>query len=53
MIITKLQGGLANQLFQYAYGRHLSNKYNVELYTDLSFYSQHQMVKTFKNYVKI
>lgn len=41
MIITKLQGGLANQIFQWAYGRHLSNKYNVELYTDLNFYNQH------------
>jgi hypothetical protein len=50
MIITKLQGGLANQLFQWAYGRHLSNKYNVELYTDLSFYNQHIPGTTKRNY---
>ena len=50
MIITKLQGGLANQLFQWAYGRNLSNKYNVELYTDLSFYNQHIPGTTKRNY---
>ena len=50
MIITKLQGGLANQIFQWAYGRHLSNKYNVELYTDLNFYNQHIPGVTKRNY---
>ena len=50
MIITKLQGGLANQIFQWAYGRHLSNKYNVELYTDLNFYNQHIPGITKRNY---
>lgn len=40
MIITKLQGGLANQLFQWAYGKHISNKYNLKLYVDLEFYNQ-------------
>jgi hypothetical protein len=38
MVITKLQGGLANQLFQWAYGKSLSEKYNTPLYLDLSFY---------------
>jgi hypothetical protein len=38
MIITKLQGGLANQIFQWAYGKFLSEKYNTPLYLDLSFY---------------
>jgi len=38
MIISKLQGGLANQLFQWAYGKSLSEKYNTPLYLDLSFY---------------
>ena len=38
MIISKLQGGLGNQLFQYAYGRALSNKNNIELYLDISWY---------------
>ncbi|RFZ95596.1 alpha-1,2-fucosyltransferase [Mucilaginibacter conchicola] len=38
MIITKLQGGLGNQLFQYAVGRHLALKNNAQLKFDLSFY---------------
>lgn len=38
MIITKLQGGLANQIFQWAYGKYLSEKYSTPLYLDLSFY---------------
>lgn len=42
MIITKLQGGLANQLFQWAYGESLSLKYNTPLYIDNSFYMGHQ-----------
>jgi len=38
MIITKLQGGLGNQLFQWAYGKTLSIKYNTGLYLDLKSY---------------
>lgn len=38
MIISKLQGGLGNQIFQWAYGKSLSVKYNVPLYLDVSFY---------------
>ena len=38
MIITKLQGGLANQIFQWAYGKYLSEKYNTPLYLDVSSY---------------
>jgi hypothetical protein len=37
MIIVKLQGGLGNQLFQYAIGRHLSIKNNDVLIVDNSF----------------
>jgi hypothetical protein len=37
MIIVKLQGGLGNQLFQYAMGRHLSIKNNDVLIVDNSF----------------
>lgn len=36
MIITKLQGGLGNQMFQYALGRHLSIKNKVALMLDAS-----------------
>lgn len=34
MIITKLEGGHSNQLFQYAAGRRLAHKLSVELYMD-------------------
>jgi len=37
MIIIKLMGGLGNQMFQYAYGRHLSIKNNTDLKLDLNF----------------
>jgi hypothetical protein len=39
MIISKIQGGLGNQMFQWAYGRYLSNKYQTELRLDSSFYN--------------
>ena len=38
MIITRLEGGLGNQLFQYATGRHLSIKNNTALVLDTSNY---------------
>lgn len=37
MIIVKLMGGLGNQMFQYAFARNLSLKYNKPLKIDLSF----------------
>lgn len=37
MIITRLQGGMGNQMFQYALGRALSIKNNVPLGLDLTF----------------
>lgn len=39
MIISKLQGGLANQIFQWAFGRSLSEKYNIPLFLDINFYN--------------
>lgn len=45
MIITKLSGGLANQMFQYAAGRSLSILHNTELMLDLEFYS-HPVLQT-------
>ena len=50
MIITKLQGGLANQLFQWAYGRSLSLKYNTPLYIDNSFYLNTQFGNTKRDF---
>ena len=40
MIITKLQGGLGNQMFQYAAGRSLSLKLNQPLKLDLSWFTK-------------
>lgn len=39
MIISKIQGGIGNQMFQYAYGRHLSQKYSTDLFLDTGFYN--------------
>jgi len=39
MIITKLKGGMGNQMFQYALGRALSLKYGVPLKLDIEEYS--------------
>jgi hypothetical protein len=39
MIITKLQGGLGNQLFQWAVTKSLSIKYNTEYYFDNYYFS--------------
>jgi hypothetical protein len=37
MIVVKLQGGLGNQLFQYAFGRAVSLHYQQPLYFDMKF----------------
>ena len=39
MIIVQLNGGLGNQMFQYALGRNLSNKNKSNLKVDISFFS--------------
>ena len=39
MIIIKIQGGLGNQLFQYAFGRAVAEKNNLELGLDISSYT--------------
>ncbi len=39
MIITRLCGGLGNQMFQYAAARRLAEKHRTELKLDLSFFS--------------
>lgn len=38
IVAIKLSGGLGNQLFQYAAGRALADKFNAKLYLDKSFY---------------
>lgn len=38
MIVTRLDGGLGNQMFQYAFGSYLANKHATQLVLDLSSY---------------
>jgi hypothetical protein len=45
MIVIKLTGGMGNQMFQYACGRALAIKNNVQLKLDLSFY-EHNFKKS-------
>jgi len=60
MIIVKLQGGLGNQLFQYALGKTIEKKYNKEVKFDVSsFVSQKKftprayLLNKFKTEIKI
>ena len=39
MIVVKFMGGLGNQMFQYAFGKALSNKYKEDLFYDFDFFS--------------
>lgn len=50
MIITRLQGGLANQIFQWAYGKYLSEKYNTPLYLDINSYNFQAVGDTIRNF---
>ena len=45
MIIVKLQGGLGNQMFQYAAGLALAKKHGVELKLDLATYDHDDIFK--------
>lgn len=45
MIIVKLIGGLGNQLFQYALGRHVAEIHNTELLLDLSEFETYELHK--------
>lgn len=49
MFIAKVQGGLGNQLFQWALVKHLSIKYNAPAYLDLSYFS-HQTENTHRQF---
>jgi hypothetical protein len=43
-VITKLRGGLGNQLFQYAAGLHLATHYDGRLFTDVRSYQPPQKI---------
>ena len=45
MIITRIIGGLGNQMFQYAIGRSLANKLNTELKLDISGFDTYELHK--------
>lgn len=46
MIISKIQGGIGNQMFQWAFGKSISLKYNKQYYVETSFYSK-QILRKF------
>ena len=46
MIVTRLMGGLGNQMFQYATGRSLSEKYDWPLLLDIEWY-RHQELRRY------
>ncbi len=48
MIITKISGGLGNQMFQYAFGRQISKLNNSELKLDLRFFDNPDEVREFQ-----
>jgi len=50
MIITKLSGGLGNQLFQYALARQLAYQHNTEVKLDVSLYKNPPKESTKRNF---
>ncbi len=50
MIITKIQGGLGNQMFQYAIGRHLAYLNRTDLRLDISSYNNQNKNDTPRKY---
>ena len=50
MIITRLSGGLGNQMFQYATGRALSIRKNTELVIDTSSFSNIKLGELIRTY---
>ena len=53
MIVTKLQGGLGNQLFQWAVTRYLSIKYNTDYKFELSYFQSMGWELELKKFKKI
>lgn len=47
MIVTRLKGGLGNQMFQFAYAFALSKKHNSSLILDRTFYNNYPITKEY------
>ena len=50
MIVVLLKGGLGNQMFQYAAGRHLADKLHNKLFMDLSWFDLARQVDAPRHY---
>ena len=50
MIITKISGGLGNQLFQYAIGKQLAHTQHAALKLDISYYTKRNQADAPRNY---
>lgn len=48
MVISKIIGGLGNQLFCYAFAKTLSDELNQELKLDLSFYTKNEILDIYR-----
>lgn len=53
MVIAKLQGGLGNQMFQYAFGRALAKRRGVELKLDATMFSTYKYHKCMIQHLNI
>lgn len=45
MIVVKLTGGMGNQMFQYAFGKYLAERYSTGLKLDISYYKDFELRK--------
>ena len=51
MIVNYIKGGIGNQLFQHAFAKSLSQRLNIELYSNISYYENDPY--GFKSQIKI
>jgi hypothetical protein len=50
VIVSRLAGGLGNQMFQYAFGRELAERHEAKLKLDLGFYSNEKLNKPVRTF---